>query len=138
MPYDGTPEIKTISSKKYIYFCKRELGKVKSTYIGTTDINRPTSNSGATIQQVHCNDDYIYVLYTQTSTKSSDVNHGAIRVYDWSGNLVSDIVITNSSTVCTNYQGLFHFNGQWYYSNSGWTSNVGLGIFRINLDYSRL
>ena len=34
LPYDGTPEIKTISNKKYLYIRKRELDKVKSTYVG--------------------------------------------------------------------------------------------------------
>ena len=34
LPYDGTPEIKTISNKKYVYIRKRELDKVKSTYVG--------------------------------------------------------------------------------------------------------
>ena len=34
LPYDGTPEIKTISGKKYLYIRKRELDKVKSTYVG--------------------------------------------------------------------------------------------------------
>ena len=34
LPYDGTPEIKSISSKKYLYVRKRELDKVKSTYVG--------------------------------------------------------------------------------------------------------
>ena len=34
LPYDGTPEIKTISGKKYLYVRKRELDKVKSTYVG--------------------------------------------------------------------------------------------------------
>ena len=34
LPYDGTPEIKTISDKKYLYVRKRELDKVKSTYVG--------------------------------------------------------------------------------------------------------
>ena len=34
LPYDGTPEIKTISKKKYLYVRKRELDKVKSTYVG--------------------------------------------------------------------------------------------------------
>ena len=34
LPYDGTPEIKTISNKRYIYIRKRELNKVKSTYVG--------------------------------------------------------------------------------------------------------
>src|SRR5574344_22753 len=34
LPYDGTPEIKTISEKKYLYVRKRELDKVKSTYVG--------------------------------------------------------------------------------------------------------
>ena len=34
LPYDGTPEIKTISDKKYLYIRKRELNKVKSTYVG--------------------------------------------------------------------------------------------------------
>ena len=33
LPYDGTPEIKTISGKKYLYVRKRELDKVKSTYV---------------------------------------------------------------------------------------------------------
>ena len=34
LPYNGTPEIKTISNKRYLYIRKRELGKVKSTYVG--------------------------------------------------------------------------------------------------------
>ena len=34
LPYDGTPEIKTISNKRYVYIRKRELNKVKSTYVG--------------------------------------------------------------------------------------------------------
>ena len=34
LPYDGTPEIKEISGKKYLYVRKRELDKVKSTYVG--------------------------------------------------------------------------------------------------------
>ena len=34
LPYDGTPEIKIISNKRYLYIRKRELGKVKSTYVG--------------------------------------------------------------------------------------------------------
>jgi uncharacterized protein YcgL (UPF0745 family) len=34
LPYDGTPEIKIISNKKYLYVRKRELNKVKSTYVG--------------------------------------------------------------------------------------------------------
>ena len=34
LPYDGTPEIKTISGRKYLYVRKRELDKVKSTYVG--------------------------------------------------------------------------------------------------------
>ena len=34
LPYDGTPEIKTISEKKYLYVRKRVLDKVKSTYVG--------------------------------------------------------------------------------------------------------
>ncbi|MBO4682718.1 MAG: cell filamentation protein Fic [Bacilli bacterium] len=34
LPYNGTPEIKTISGKKYLYIRKRELDKVKSTYVG--------------------------------------------------------------------------------------------------------
>ena len=34
LPYDGTPEIKTISGKKYLYIRKRELEKIKSTYVG--------------------------------------------------------------------------------------------------------
>ncbi|MGM9874004.1 MAG: Fic family protein [Bacilli bacterium] len=33
-PYDGTPEVKTISGKRYLYVRKRELDKVKSTYVG--------------------------------------------------------------------------------------------------------
>lgn len=35
LPYDGTPEIKVISNKKYLYIRKRELTKVKSTYVDT-------------------------------------------------------------------------------------------------------
>lgn len=34
LPYDGTPEVKTISGKRYLYVRKRELDKVKSTYVG--------------------------------------------------------------------------------------------------------
>ena len=34
LPYDGTPEIKEISGKKYLYVRKRQLDKVKSTYVG--------------------------------------------------------------------------------------------------------
>ena len=34
LAYDGTPEIKTISEKKYLYVRKRKLDKVKSTYVG--------------------------------------------------------------------------------------------------------
>ena len=34
LPYDGTPEIKEITGKKYLYVLKRELDKVKSTYVG--------------------------------------------------------------------------------------------------------
>ena len=34
LPYDGTPEIKLISNKKYLYIRKRKLDKVKSTYVG--------------------------------------------------------------------------------------------------------
>ena len=34
LPYDGTPEIKEITGKKYLYVRKRELDKVKSTYVG--------------------------------------------------------------------------------------------------------
>ena len=33
LPYDGTPEVKVISGKKYLYVRKRELDKVKSTYV---------------------------------------------------------------------------------------------------------
>ena len=34
LPYDGTPEIKILSGNKYLYIRKRELTKVKSTYVG--------------------------------------------------------------------------------------------------------
>ena len=34
LPYDGTPEIKEISNKRYLYVRKRHLDKVKSTYVG--------------------------------------------------------------------------------------------------------
>ena len=34
LPYDGTPEIKEISGKRYLYIRKRNLDKVKSTYVG--------------------------------------------------------------------------------------------------------
>ena len=34
LPYDGTPEIKEISNKKYLYVRKRVLNKVTSTYVG--------------------------------------------------------------------------------------------------------
>ena len=33
LPYDGTPEIKTISGKDYLYVRKRVLNKVTSTYV---------------------------------------------------------------------------------------------------------
>ena len=33
LPYDGTPEIKEISGKRYLYVRKRDLDKVKSTYV---------------------------------------------------------------------------------------------------------
>lgn len=33
LPYDGTPEVKTINKEKYIYIRKRVLDKVKSTYV---------------------------------------------------------------------------------------------------------
>ena len=33
LPYDGTPEIKEISGKRYLYVRKRNLDKVKSTYV---------------------------------------------------------------------------------------------------------
>ncbi|MCQ2793967.1 MAG: Fic family protein [Bacilli bacterium] len=33
LPYDGTPEIKTIGAKKYLYIRKRVFDKVKSTYV---------------------------------------------------------------------------------------------------------
>ena len=35
LPYEGSPEIKESSSGKYLYVRKRELGKLKSTYVGT-------------------------------------------------------------------------------------------------------
>lgn len=34
LPYDGTPEIKEISGKQYIYIRKRVLDKITSTYVG--------------------------------------------------------------------------------------------------------
>ena len=34
LPYDGTPEIKEISGRKYLYVRKRVIGKVTSTYVG--------------------------------------------------------------------------------------------------------
>ena len=34
LPYDGTPEIKEISGRRYLYTRKRHLDKVKSTYVG--------------------------------------------------------------------------------------------------------
>lgn len=34
LPYDGTPEIKESDAKKYLYVRKREMGKLKSTYVG--------------------------------------------------------------------------------------------------------
>ncbi len=34
LTYSGTPEVKIISGKKYLYLRKRELDKVKSTYVG--------------------------------------------------------------------------------------------------------
>lgn len=35
LPYDGTPEIKEINGKKYLYIRKRVLNRVKSEYVGT-------------------------------------------------------------------------------------------------------
>jgi hypothetical protein len=34
IPYDGTVEVKTIGDNKYLYIRKREVGKIKSTYVG--------------------------------------------------------------------------------------------------------
>ncbi|MBR6459901.1 MAG: Fic family protein [Actinomycetaceae bacterium] len=34
LPYEGTPEIKTVSEQKYLYVRKREAGRVTSTYVG--------------------------------------------------------------------------------------------------------
>lgn len=34
LPYDGTPEVKVISNKKYLYIRKRDLDRVSSTYVG--------------------------------------------------------------------------------------------------------
>lgn len=34
LPYDGTPEVKIVSNKKYIYIRKRVLNKITSTYVG--------------------------------------------------------------------------------------------------------
>lgn len=34
LPYDGTPEIKESDAKKYLYVRKREMGRLKSTYVG--------------------------------------------------------------------------------------------------------
>ena len=34
LPYQGTPEIKTISNLKYVYLRKRIAGKLTSSYIG--------------------------------------------------------------------------------------------------------
>lgn len=34
LPYDGTPEVKEISGKKYLYIRKRELDRVTSRYVG--------------------------------------------------------------------------------------------------------
>lgn len=34
IPYTGTPEIKENKSGKYVYVRKRELGKLKSIYVG--------------------------------------------------------------------------------------------------------
>lgn len=34
LPYDGTPEIKTISGKQYLYIRKRVINKITSTYVG--------------------------------------------------------------------------------------------------------
>lgn len=34
LPYDGTPEIKESDEKKYLYVRKREMGRLKSTYVG--------------------------------------------------------------------------------------------------------
>lgn len=33
LPYNGTPEIKEVNGKKYLYIRKRELGKLKSEYV---------------------------------------------------------------------------------------------------------
>lgn len=34
IPYDGTVEVKTVDTKKYLYIRKRKAGKVTSTYVG--------------------------------------------------------------------------------------------------------
>lgn len=34
LPYDSTPEIKELKGQKYLYVRKREMGKLKSTYVG--------------------------------------------------------------------------------------------------------
>lgn len=39
LPYKGTPEIKEINGKKYLYVRFRELGRVKSRYVGRYDDN---------------------------------------------------------------------------------------------------
>ena len=115
---------------------KNNEDKYALTFTESSNLNKCTSNTEASLQQLYCDDQYIYVLYTHTSTKTSHINNGAIRVFDWDGNEIADILIKNSVLLNTNYQGLFFYNGHWYYSNSGWNTNAGLGIFRINLDYT--
>lgn len=34
IPYEGTPEIKTVNNQKYLYIRKREGGRITSTYVG--------------------------------------------------------------------------------------------------------
>lgn len=34
LPYDGTPEIKELSGKRYLYIRKRDFDRVKSAYVG--------------------------------------------------------------------------------------------------------
>ena len=50
LPYEGTPEIKENKSGKYLYVRRREMGKLKSIYVGTfSDDGQLLGNDRGTI-----------------------------------------------------------------------------------------
>lgn len=55
LPYDGTPEIKEIAGKRYLYVRKRQLDKVKSTYVGeyNDDLYQVLIKNNAEAKQIH-------------------------------------------------------------------------------------